>query len=327
MGARLRLICVGFAMGIAEIIPGVSGGTIAFISGIYEELINTVKSFNISLLKKIGSFQLKEAWTHANGGFLLSLISGMVIGIGFGIVAVSYLIEHYPEPLWAMFFGLILASSVYIGRQVKQWNLITILMLVIGFISSYIITTLNPSAGAESYLYILLCGAIAISALLLPGISGSFILLLMGMYFVIIPELKLLATAPNMDSFMILAVFGIGCLIGLVTFSRVLSWTFKNYKFPTLALLTGFILGSLRKIWPWKHATQIQHKETGAIVDFPQSMSVLQNDSEGVFKILKEENVLPPDYLLGDPRVVMVVIALMVGMLLVYLLSKLGEEG
>lgn len=323
MKHRLSLIIVGFVMGIAETIPGVSGGTIAFITGIYEELINTIKGINFNLIGVLRKEGISAFWKAINGNFLVLLVGGMVLGIGVGIVAITFFIEHYPEPLWALFFGLIIASSIYIGRQIEDWDIVKVILLVIGLGLSLYITIVSPTTGSTSLYYVFLSGAIAISALLLPGISGSFILLLMGMYFVVMPELKNLATAPNLASLTIVVVFALGCLFGMICFSRILSWTFKNYKNQTLALLTGFIIGSLNKIWPWRIADEIVLKQTQQHLFFPESITVIQTFEKDAYKILSENNVLPQDYNIGDPKVAMVCIALVLGLILVLLLARL----
>lgn len=242
----------GMAMGIAEVIPGVSGGTIAFITGIYEKLLNTIKAFGPELVQGFREGGVKQAWQTINGNFLLALASGMLLGIVIGVFGVTHLLDNYPILLWSFFFGLIIASAIYVGRQVKQWNVLAIIALVFGAVLAYWITIAVPAEGNTALWFVFLSGMIAISALLLPGISGSFILLLLGMYTYIIPSLKNALKTLDGDSLTIMVVFASGCIVGLATFSRVLSWTFKYYENPTLALLTGFMIGSLNKIWPWR---------------------------------------------------------------------------
>ena len=231
-------------MGIAEVIPGVSGGTIAFITGIYEELINTIKQVLspnwFGILRKEG---IAATWKAINGNFLVFLLGGMAFGVVVGVLGVTALLESYPELLWAFFFGLIVASAIYIGKQVEKWSTIEFVALLLGTVIAFYITVASPAQGSEALWFVFIAGAIAISALILPGISGSFMLLLMGMYTFIIPTVKDALKTLNPESLVVLGVFGLGCLLGLATFSRVLSWTFKHYKNPTLALLTGFHCG------------------------------------------------------------------------------------
>lgn len=296
------------AMGIAEVIPGVSGGTIAFITGIYERLINTIKTIlGPEIFKSLRHDGLLGAWKKANGLFLTMLLGGMVLGIGVGVFGVTHLLENYPELLWAFFFGLIIASALYIGRQVTKWGAVEITILVIGVAVAYFITVASPAQGSESLVMVFIAGTIAISALILPGISGSFILLLMGMYTLIIPTVKDALKTFNPDSLVILVVFALGCLLGLATFSRVLSWTFKNYHNQTLALLTGFMIGSLNKIWPWRNVLEYRTNSKGEEVPFI------------------EKSVLPSAYD-GDPYVLGVIILMLVGFAAVFALEKLGNK-
>ena len=306
--SQLTLILKGMAMGIAEVIPGVSGGTIAFITGIYERLINTIKTIlGPEIFKSLRHDGLLGAWKKADGLFLTMLLGGMVLGIGVGVFGVTHLLENYPELLWAFFFGLIIASALYIGRQVTKWGAVEITILVIGVAVAYFITVASPAQGSESLVMVFIAGTIAISALILPGISGSFILLLMGMYTLIIPTVKDALKTFNPDSLVILVVFALGCLLGLATFSRVLSWTFKNYHNQTLALLTGFMIGSLNKIWPWRNVLEYRTNSKGEEVPFI------------------EKSVLPSAYD-GDPYVLGVIILMLVGFAAVFALEKLGNK-
>lgn len=306
--SQLTLLLKGMAMGIAEVIPGVSGGTIAFITGIYERLINTIKTIlGPEIFKSLRHDGLLGAWKKADGLFLTMLLGGMVLGIGVGVFGVTHLLENYPELLWAFFFGLIIASALYIGRQVTKWGAVEITILVIGVAVAYFITVASPAQGSESLVMVFIAGTIAISALILPGISGSFILLLMGMYTLIIPTVKDALKTFNPDSLVILVVFALGCLLGLATFSRVLSWTFKNYHNQTLALLTGFMIGSLNKIWPWRNVLEYRTNSKGEEVPFI------------------EKSVLPSAYD-GDPYVLGVIILMLVGFAAVFALEKLGNK-
>lgn len=311
-------------MGIAEIIPGISGGTIAFITGIYQELLDTIKAIDLSLFKLLLQGRFADFWNKINGNFLLFLFGGMVLGVGVGVFGVSYLFENYPEPLWGFFFGLIIASSIYIANQITKWSAVQIALMIAGAILSYYITTISPADGSDNLLYVFFAGMIAICALILPGISGSFILLLMGMYMVVIPTLKNFLTDQSFDDFILLAVFGSGCLVGLALFSRVLSYTFANYKNATLAALTGFIIGSLNKIWPWRHITEVLDKDSGEITktEYFDPSKLMENDS---LKVLVEENVLPPGYY-GDTRMLGVVLCFLLGLAIVWLMSRYGKN-
>jgi putative membrane protein len=265
----------GMAMGIAEVIPGVSGGTIAFITGIYERLLNVIKSIGPDLWKGWKADGVKGLWKALDGNFLLALISGMVFGIVVGVFLITYLLETYPLLVWSYFFGLILVSALFVGRQIKEWNGMRILAITIGAVVAYYITISVPGAGNPALYYVFFSGSIAVSALLLPGISGSFILLLMGMYQVVIPTIKSALKTFDPADLIVLLAFGGGMLVGMIVFSRVLSWTFKRFHDATLAVLTGFLLGSLNKIWPWQDVADdgTMVKESGeVVVTFSQSV-------------------------------------------------------
>lgn len=315
----LWMVLKGMAMGIAEVIPGVSGGTIAFITGIYEKLLHTIKAFGPEAIQAFRKEGISGFWSAINGTFLVALLFGMGIGIGIGVFGVTHLMESFPEVLWAFFFGLIIASAIYIGKQVSRWSVPEYLLLSLGAIFAFYITTISPANGNESLWFVFLSGAIAISALILPGISGSFILLLMGMYTFVIPTVKDALTTFNPDSLVILAVFGAGCLTGLVLFSRVLSWTFENHKSKTLALLTGFMIGSLNKIWPWRNPTEWLQDDAGNMI----------LNSKGLQKVIKEENIAPWNYEIvtqQDPMIIASIIAAILGFGLVFLLERLGTN-
>ena len=314
---KLYLVLTGMAMGIAEVIPGVSGGTIAFIAGIYERLINAIKSLDARLLGFLARFKLKAAFEHLDGFFLLFLIAGMLGGIVIGIFGVSNLMENHPEELWGFFFGLILASAWYVGKRVGKWNATTIALFIVGAVGAFMITKLSPATGSENLAYVFLCGMIAISALILPGISGSFMLLLLGMYTVIIPTLKEFLTTFDLSLLVIIGVFALGCLTGLISVARILSWLFHHKKDMTLATLTGIMLGSLNKIWPWRNPVKWLD-ESGAIVETDPG----QVDA----KILMEHNVLPSGYTVDDPNTLIVIVCIVAGFLLVLALDRFTVE-
>ena len=306
----------GMAMGMAEVVPGVSGGTIAFITGIYERLLNAIKSIGPEVFSALKTEGIKGAWKALDGNFLLTLGLGMVLGIVLGVFGISWLLEEYPPIVWGFFFGLIIASAIYTGRQIGSWNLSAVAGLVFGAVFAFAITSLSPASGNEALWFVFLSGVIAISALILPGISGSFILLIMGMYtYIVTDTLKgaLKTLAP--EKLLVMAVFALGCLTGLATVSRLLSWTFKHYRDITLAVLTGFMLGSLNKIWPWRNAVDWLRDASGAVVM-----------EEGLpKKIIRELNVLPADYE-GSPFIIASVLAVVFGFLLVFLLDRVTSS-
>ncbi len=265
----------GMAMGAADVVPGVSGGTIAFISGIYEELLGSISNVNLGLFKTLKQDGFKAAWTQLNGNFLASLFIGIFVSIVSLAKAIKYLLENEPVLLWSFFFGLVLASIIYIAKQITKWNVISFVVLILGAFLAYYITTLNPLVSENSSpIFMFIAGAIAICAMILPGISGSFILVLLGAY-------KPVLNALNNKDFKTILIFMAGAVVGLLTFSRVLKWLFKHYKNLTLAALTGFIIGSLNKIWPWKETLTWRTNSHGVEVPFnQQSVSPFSFDGD-----------------------------------------------
>lgn len=294
-------------MGVAEAIPGVSGGTIAFITGIYETLLESINKIlspgAVSAFRQQG---VAGAWRFINGPFLLTLVMGMVLGLVVATFTITGLLERYPPAVWAFFFGLIVASAIYIGRQVGRWTFLEIALFVSGSVVAYALTVVNPLGGSSSALAVFLAGTVAISALILPGISGSFILVLLGMYTVVFGALRGLLSG-ELENWTTVLAFGLGCLAGLALFSRLLSYTFKKFPHPTFALLTGFMLGSLNKLWPWRNALTFRTNSAG------EQVAVL------------EENVLPAAYQ-GDPIVWATIGAAILGFAIVFLLERFGER-
>lgn len=235
----------GIAMGAADVIPGVSGGTIAFLTGIYKELLNSIKSIDKIAIKYLFKFQIGELWKHINGNFLFALILGIFISIFSLAELMKYLMVHQPIPLWSFFFGLIVASSILLLKEIKLKKVINILSLIIGISIGAAICLLSPAQTPNSLWFIFISGAIAICAMILPGISGSFILLLMGKYEYILNSLTTLDLP-------VLITFAIGALIGIISFSHLLSWLLKHYYQIAISLLGGIMIGSLLKVWPWQ---------------------------------------------------------------------------
>ena len=223
-------------MGAADVVPGVSGGTIAFIAGIYEELVDSIKSINLHALKLLFTLKLKDFWKQINGSFLFSILLGIGISIFSLAKLMTWLLEHYPIHIWSFFFGLIIASTVLVAKEIRRWNVGTVIALIIGAVIAYVITILSPSETPNTWWFIILSGAIAICAMILPGISGAFILLLMGKYAYIIGAVGDLKIG-------ILLLFAIGAVAGIVSFSHLLSWLLKKHHTATVATLTGFLVG------------------------------------------------------------------------------------
>jgi putative membrane protein len=316
MRERIFIALKGLAMGMAEVVPGVSGGTIAFISGIYPSLMESISALKPSLIALLFKGQFKEFAKQLNLAFLLPLGVGMVAGLVTGVLFISYLLEHYPLPLWAFFFGLILASALYVFRQMKGFNATSILLTLAATGLAYYVTIANPLGGSASLVLVFFSGVIAISAMVLPGLSGSFILLLLGMYSVVLPTVKSLLKTPELDAFILVAVFAGGCLIGLVSFARLMSYAFKKQPNNTLAVLLGFMLGSLNKVWPWQEVTNTRVNSGGETVVFT-SKSVLPN----VFSQLEN------NFLYGNnPQVITVILCMIFGFAIVFLLDKFGSN-
>jgi len=290
----------GVAMGAADVVPGVSGGTIAFISGIYEELLESISSVNLSALKTLKNKGFQCFWNAINGSFLLALLLGVGISVASLAKLIAFLLDEHPILLWSFFFGLVLASVLYVAKQITKWSLGTIILLLVGAFLAFYITTLTPVTSSEiSPLYLFLCGALAICAMILPGISGSFILVLLGAY-------RPVLDAVHERDLKSIAIIGAGAIVGLLTFSRVLKWLFSHYKNATLAVLTGFIVGSLNKIWPWK--------------------KVLESKMFGEkLVIIKDKSVFPSSFE-GENLLVYACILSVLGFLLILLLEKLAAK-
>ena len=260
---HLWLFLKGIAMGAADVVPGVSGGTIAFITGIYTELLDSIKSINLDALRTLFKEGPKAAWQAINGTFLLVLGSGILLALLSLAKVLHHLLLTQPELLWSFFFGLIVASSWHIGKEIQGWNLSKVATLVLGIVIAAGISLASPSSVTPTTLIIFGSGSIAICAMILPGISGSFILLLMGLYEPVLGAVKALDLG-------IMAVFAAGAGVGLLVFSRLLSWCLHYYKDLMFALLTGFMLGSLVKVWPWKETISTRLNSKGQEVPFIQ---------------------------------------------------------
>ena len=298
----ILLFLKGIGMGGADVVPGVSGGTIAFITGIYEELLDSIKSFDQSALQLLLKGQFKLFWEHVNGKFLLVLVSGIFVSILSLARLIHYFLDHHPIQLWSFFFGLIIISALLVTKQVKRWKPIIVISGILGAIIAFFLTGATPATTPDNYLFVFLSGAIAICAMILPGISGSFILLILGKYEFIIESIKEL-------NLLVIGVFGAGCVVGLLSFSRLVSWLLKKYHDFTVALLAGFMIGSLNKIWPWK-----------------ETLTTRLNSKNEVVPLI-QKNLLPNDYLerVGEPHVLQAILFFAVGILLIIGIEKLAS--
>ena len=269
---KYLLVCLkGIGMGAADVIPGESGGTIAFMTGIYDELVGSINNINGAAVKLLFRGRFLEFWKHINGTFMVSLIAGILISIMSLAKLMTYLLSHLPVPTWAFFFGLIVASSVFILRDIKGWKLKDGVMLVLGVVLGVVVCTLSPTETPDALWFIFLSGAIAICAMILPGISGSFILLILGKYeFMLSTLTKILSGDGVLLDFAVVVIFVLGALVGILAFSRFLHWLLARYHRSTLLVLAGFIIGSLVKVWPWSDMAVVREAQllrTGSLAE------------------------------------------------------------
>ena len=286
----------GCAMGMADVVPGVSGGTIAFISGIYEELLDSIRSVDATALRLLLRFRLAEFWRHINGRFLLPVLLGIAVAIFSLARLMTYLLKNHPIAIWSFFFGLIVASALLVARQIGRWDWRTVLAFAVGAAAAWWITVATPAETPDDWWFVMLSGAIAICAMILPGISGAFILLLLGKY-------QYIMHAVGEFDIPVIAVFVIGAAAGIISFSHLLSWLLKHWHDVTVAVLMGFMVGSLNKVWPWKETVETYL------------------DSHGVAQPLVQNNIAPGTFeqLTGQPSLLVQAILLgIVGFLVIY---------
>lgn len=259
----LGIVLRGFLMGASDVVPGVSGGTMAFILGIYEELINAIKSVDLTFIKLILTFKFKEAFNILPWKFLASVFIGILLAIFSLARLLEWLLENKPVLLWSFFFGLVVASIIMVARRISRWTALTLGVSLIVALGAYWLVGLVPTETPTDWWFVFLSGVIAICAMILPGISGSFILVLLGKY-------EYILGAVNNRDFLTLGIFAIGAVIGITSFAQLLSWLFKKHHNLTIAMLTGLMLGSLRKIWPWKETLAFMTDRHGAQVPIEQ---------------------------------------------------------
>lgn len=287
-------------MGGADVVPGVSGGTVAFITGIYQELLDSIKSINGDAFNLIKQGYFKDFWKHINGTFLLVLLSGVFTSLLSLAKLITYLLANYPIQVWSFFFGLIIISAVLVLKEITKWNASVILFALLGTGIAYYVTIASPAETPTDLWFIFIAGAVAICAMILPGISGSFILLLFGKYEYILQTIKDL-------NITVIAVFALGCATGLLSFVRLISWLLDRYYNMAVALLAGFMIGSLNKIWPWKNVLEYRI------------------DRHGIQKAVLEESVWPTTYMEitgQDPQVLSAILFMAFGILLVVGIEK-----
>lgn len=300
---QILIYLKGIAMGGADVVPGVSGGTVAFITGIYTELLDSIKSCDLEALKLLSKFKIKELWAKVNGAFLLPLFLGIATSLLTLSKLIKHLLEAEPISLWSFFFGLIIISSILVLREIKQWKVTTFIPMLIGIGIAYFITVTTPAQTTEALWFVFIAGCIAICAMILPGISGAFILLILGKY-------EFILHALNERDFLVIGVFALGCAVGLLSFARGVSWLLKNYHDVAVALLSGFMIGSLNKVWPWKIALGFRI------------------NSEGKQVPTITENVLPGEYLrqTGEyPLLLQAILFMALGVFIVVLIEKIAH--
>lgn len=291
-------------MGAADAIPGVSGGTIAFITGIYDELLLSINAIDAQAVRLLTQLRFREFWAKINGNFLIILVSGVAVGVILNLLLIDYLLKHHPIPVWSFFFGLILVSAPLILREIRTWNARTVGMLILGIVIAYLITILTPTSTPNDLWFVFVCGAIAICAMILPGISGAFILLLLGKY-------QYIASAVKELDVVVVVVFIAGCVTGLLSFVRFLSWILKNYHNATVALLAGFMVGSLNKVWPWRKVLEYTTNSKGEQIP------------------AFDKSVWPWEYvnITGkDPQVFMAILLMALGVFIVVFIEKIAAR-
>ena len=298
------LLLKGMGMGAADVVPGVSGGTIAFITGIYEELVHSIKNINFKTISTLWKEGLPAFWKAVNGSFLLSVVGGILISVLTLARILEYLLVNHPILIWSFFFGLIIGSAIFVARSIEKWNIGTVISLLAGIVIAWIITSFTPAETSEAYWFIFLSGALAICAMILPGISGSFILLLLGKY-------QFVLSALNEGRISIIAALLTGALTGIIAFSHLLSWLLEKFHHLTIAMLVGFMIGSLNKIWPWKVTVETYI------------------DSHGEIQPLLQDNVLPGRFISEtgtDPQILWAVLLALAGFLLIFLFEGMSKK-
>jgi putative membrane protein len=290
MREYLVYLLKGIAVGVANVIPGVSGGTIALITGIFERLIDSLKSFGLTALKLLLAGKWSEFVKKTDLYFLISLLVGVALAIVLLARVFDFLFQHYPVYIWSCFFGffigcifflgLILASIFYVGRTIGKWTLPVVISFLVGTAIALVLTFLTPATQNSNFFYLVVCGVVAVCSMILPGLSGSFVLILMGNYQMIAIE------AINNRDLAILFPVALGAVFGLIAFSHLLSWVFKRYKDPTIAILTGFILGSLGVIWPWKDPVIQMFGEKEKVVGYMYNLPSMNMEFLGALLLM-----------------------------------------
>jgi putative membrane protein len=300
----ILLYLKGIAMGAADVIPGVSGGTVAFISGIYDELLNSIKAIDADAIKLLFRLRIADFWKKINGNFLITLFAGIITSLLSLAKLMTHLLQTQPILIWSFFFGLILVSAPLVLREIKQWTAGAVVSFIIGVVVAYYITVVTPTESPNNLFFIFLSGALAICAMILPGISGAFILLLIGKY-------QYMITALIEFNIPIVLVFVTGCLVGIISFSRLLSWVLNKYHSIAVAVLAGFMIGSLNKVWPWREIKEYATNSKG------EQISVF------------DQSILPGHYfeVTGkDPLLLQAILMMALGVFIVILIERIATR-
>ena len=301
MNPDISIFLKGLAMGAANVIPGVSGGTIALITGIYERLINAIKSCDITAIQLFFARDFAKLWQHVDGRFLIAIGLGIVVSIVTLAKLFEYLLDSHERFTMAFFFGLILLSLYYVAKRIGYWSPTVIASLLVGSAIAIGIALLAPASENGSFIYVFVCGVVAISSMILPGLSGSFVLIIMGNY-------ALVLGAVSTFNLSILVPLALGCGIGLILFSHIIAWIFKHFENQTLALMTGFVFGSLVVIWPWKEAV----------------MQTVLRDDKPPKEVVASYQWFVPDFASADTWIC---VALMVaGAISIYLMERFAKS-
>ncbi|NBP68985.1 MAG: DUF368 domain-containing protein [Cytophagia bacterium] len=300
----ILLYLKGIAMGAADVIPGVSGGTVAFISGIYDELLNSIKAIDADAIKLLFRLRIVDFWKKINGNFLITLFAGIITSLLSLAKLMTHLLQTQPILIWSFFFGLILVSAPLVLREIKHWTAGAVVSFIIGVVVAYYITVVTPTESPNNLFFIFFSGALAICAMILPGISGAFILLLIGKY-------QYMITALIEFNIPIVLVFISGCLIGIISFSRLLSWVLNKYHSIAVAVLAGFMIGSLNKVWPWREIKEYATNSKG------EQISVF------------DQSILPGHYfeVTGkDPLLLQAILMMALGVFIVILIERIATR-
>ena len=292
----------GIGMGAADVVPGVSGGTVAFITGIYDELLHSINSVNLEALRLLTKLEFAEFWKKINGNFLATLFAGIATSLLSLAKVMTYLLEHRPIQIWSFFFGLILISAPLVLREIKKWNIAIVVTFFVGAGIAYAVTVISPTQSPEAIWFVFFAGSLAICAMILPGISGAFILLLIGKY-------QYMVNALLSFNIPVILIFMAGCVLGLASFAKFLSWVLDKYHSATVALLAGFMLGSLNKVWPWREVLEYVTNSKGEQVP------------------AFDKSILPWHFFTTtgkDPQVFQAILMMALGVFIVVLIEKIA---